>query len=66
VSVRNATRRRWQRTSNSIRGWKSLVDLMASKGADATDAELDEIVHYLANRSRLPNSSLEAAGRPAR
>jgi competence protein ComEA len=31
------------------KGWKSLVDDMASKGADATDAELDEIVHYLAN-----------------
>ena len=30
-------------------GWKSLVDEMASKGAVATDAELDEIVHYLAN-----------------
>ena len=32
-----------------LAGWKSLVDLMASKGAVATDAELDEIVHYLAN-----------------
>jgi mono/diheme cytochrome c family protein len=29
-------------------GWKSLVDDMASKGAAATDAELDQIVHYLA------------------
>jgi mono/diheme cytochrome c family protein len=29
-------------------GWKSLVDSMASKGADATDEELDEIVQYLA------------------
>jgi competence protein ComEA len=29
-------------------GWKSLVDQMASRGADATDAELDEIVQYLA------------------
>jgi competence protein ComEA len=29
-------------------GWKSLVDEMASMGADATDAQLDEIVHYLA------------------
>jgi len=28
--------------------WKKLVDEMAGKGADATDAELDEIVHYLA------------------
>ena len=32
-----------------LAGWKSLVDQMASKGAEATDAELDEIVHYLAN-----------------
>ena len=32
-----------------LAGWKSLVDEMASKGAEATDAELDEIVHYLAN-----------------
>lgn len=30
-------------------GWKTLVDQMASKGAVATDAELDQIVHYLAN-----------------
>ena len=30
-------------------GWKSLVDQMAGKGAMATDAEFDEIVHYLAN-----------------
>jgi competence protein ComEA len=30
-------------------GWKSLVDQMAGKGAVATDAELDEIVRYLAN-----------------
>jgi competence protein ComEA len=30
-------------------GWKSLVDEMAGKGAVATDAELDEIVRYLAN-----------------
>jgi competence protein ComEA len=29
-------------------GWKSLVDEMASMGADATDAQLDQIVHYLA------------------
>jgi mono/diheme cytochrome c family protein len=29
-------------------GWKSLVDEMAGKGADATDEQLDEIVHYLA------------------
>ena len=29
-------------------GWKSLVDQMAGKGANATDAEFDEIVHYLA------------------
>jgi len=29
-------------------GWKSLVDQMASKGAEATDAELEEIVLYLA------------------
>jgi mono/diheme cytochrome c family protein len=29
-------------------GWKTLVDQMAAKGAMATDAELDEIVQYLA------------------
>jgi mono/diheme cytochrome c family protein len=29
--------------------WKNLVDQMAGKGAVATDAELDEIVRYLAN-----------------
>ena len=28
--------------------WKSLVDQMAAQGAEATDAELDEIVRYLA------------------
>ena len=28
--------------------WKKLVDEMAGKGADATDAELNEIVQYLA------------------
>jgi competence protein ComEA len=28
--------------------WKSLVDQMAGKGATATEAELDEIVRYLA------------------
>lgn len=28
-------------------GWKDLVDKMASKGANATDAEFDEIVTYL-------------------
>lgn len=28
-------------------GWKALVDQMASKGADATDAELAQIVDYL-------------------
>jgi len=31
------------------KGWKTLVDDMASKGADATEAELEEIVRYLAN-----------------
>jgi len=31
------------------KGWKSLVDDMASKGADATDAEFEEIVRYLVN-----------------
>jgi competence protein ComEA len=36
------------------KGWKSLVDDMASKGADATDAELDQIVHYLANAFPAP------------
>jgi len=30
-------------------GWKTVVDQMASKGAVATEAELDEIVRYLAN-----------------
>jgi hypothetical protein len=30
-------------------GWKSLVDEMAGRGAVATDAELAEIVQYLAN-----------------
>jgi mono/diheme cytochrome c family protein len=29
-------------------GWKSLVDQMAAKGADATDAEYEQIVKYLA------------------
>lgn len=29
-------------------GWKDLVDQMASKGADATDAEFEQIVQYLA------------------
>jgi len=29
-------------------GWKELVDQMASKGAEATEAEFDQIVHYLA------------------
>jgi competence protein ComEA len=29
-------------------GWKDLVDQMASKGAEATEAEFDQIVHYLA------------------
>ena len=28
-------------------GWKALVDQMASKGADATDAEFGQIVDYL-------------------
>jgi competence protein ComEA len=28
--------------------WKRLVDEMAAMGADATDAQLDQIVHYLA------------------
>ena len=30
------------------KGWKDLVNDMASKGADATDAELDQIASYLA------------------
>jgi competence protein ComEA len=30
-------------------GWKTLVDQMAEKGAAATDAELAEIVEYLAS-----------------
>jgi len=29
-------------------GWKDLVDKMASKGANATEAEFDQIVTYLA------------------
>jgi len=28
-------------------GWKSLVDQMASKGAEATEPEFDQIVSYL-------------------
>jgi|SRR5205809_162954 len=32
-----------------LAGWKTVVDQMAEKGADATDAELDEIVQYLAS-----------------
>ena len=32
-----------------LAGWKIVVDLMASQGANATDAELDQIVQYLAN-----------------
>ena len=35
-------------------GWKALVDQMASKGATATDAEFDEIVHYLATAFPAP------------
>jgi competence protein ComEA len=30
-------------------GWKSLVDQMASRGAQATEAEFEEIVKYLAS-----------------
>ena len=30
-------------------GWRDVVDQMASKGAQATDAEFDQIVGYLAN-----------------
>ena len=33
---------------NDKAGWKGLVDQMASKGADATDAEFAQIVDYLA------------------
>jgi 3-hydroxyacyl-CoA dehydrogenase len=29
-------------------GWKMTVDQMASMGAEATEAQLDQIVHYLA------------------
>ena len=29
-------------------GWKDLVDQMASKGAEATEAEFEQIVQYLA------------------
>ncbi len=32
---------------NDAAGWKALVDQMASKGADATDAEFAQIVDYL-------------------
>jgi len=35
-------------------GWKTLVDQMAGKGATATDAEFDEIVHYLAGAFPAP------------
>jgi competence protein ComEA len=28
-------------------GWKALVDQMAGQGANATDAEFEEIVRYL-------------------
>jgi hypothetical protein len=31
-----------------LEGWTRVVDLMASQGALATDAELEEIVRYLA------------------
>ena len=31
------------------KGWKDLVDDMASKGADATEGEFDQIVRYLTN-----------------
>jgi len=33
---------------NDETGWKRLVDEMAGKGANATDAEFDQIVKYLA------------------
>lgn len=33
---------------NDGAGWKALVDQMASKGADASDAEFAQIVDYLA------------------
>jgi competence protein ComEA len=35
-------------------GWKTLVDQMASKGAEATEAELGEIVAYLAKAFPVP------------
>jgi len=31
-----------------IAGWKQIVDTMANNGANATDAEFDQIVKYLA------------------
>jgi mono/diheme cytochrome c family protein len=34
--------------------WKTLVDQMAGKGATATEAELDEIVRYLAKSFPAP------------
>ena len=44
-------------------GWKNLVDQMAGKGAVATDAEFDEIVHYLANAFPAPGSRPLNSGR---
>ena len=35
-------------------GWKDLVDQMASKGAEATDAEFDQIVSYLSTAFPVP------------
>ena len=39
---------------NDEAGWKTLVDQMAGRGAAATDAEFEEIVHYLATAFPAP------------
>jgi mono/diheme cytochrome c family protein len=37
-------------------GWKNMVDQMASMGAEATEKQLDQIVHYLAKAFPPPES----------
>lgn len=39
---------------NDLDGWKTVVDDMASKGAQGSDEELDQIVHYLATAFPVP------------
>ena len=41
-------------------GWKRLVDEMASKGATATEAEFNDIVHYLAKAFPVPAHAASA------